>query len=126
MSIFKTGRLCVKLAGRDAGKQCVVVEDLGKGYVVVDGMTRRKKVNVKHLEPLERIIEIKNKASHADVVAAFEKMGLKMIEKKPRKAAEKPKQHKARKETPKVMSAKSKKPAKKESSPAKAEGSSSE
>jgi ribosomal protein L14E/L6E/L27E len=34
--MFKVGTVCVKIAGRDAGKSCVVVEELDKGMVLVD------------------------------------------------------------------------------------------
>ena len=54
MSIFEVGRLCVKLAGRDSGKKCVVVEKVDQQYVLVDGATRRKKVNIRHFEPLDQ------------------------------------------------------------------------
>ena len=74
MSIFEVGRVCMKIAGRDAGRTCVVVEDLGKGYVVVDGDVRRKKVNVRHLEPLDNTVELKAKADHSAVAKAFEKL----------------------------------------------------
>ena len=46
MSIFEVGRICVKLAGRDAGSKCVIVEELDNHYVLVDGDVRRKKVNI--------------------------------------------------------------------------------
>ncbi len=49
MSIFSVGRMCVKIAGRDAGRKCVVVEQLDDVFVLVDGNVRRKKVNVKQL-----------------------------------------------------------------------------
>ena len=94
MSLFEVGRLCVKIAGRDAGRTCVVVEELDHGYVVVDGATRRKKVNVLHLEPLADIVKLKAKASHDEVKKAFEKLGLPVRETKPKKAAPRSKKHK--------------------------------
>ena len=100
MSIFEVGRLCVKIAGRDAGRTCVVVEAVGNGYVIVDGDVRRKKVNIKHLEPLEKTVSVKSKASSADVKKAFEKEGLSVWETKAKKAAERPRKHKAKKEAP--------------------------
>lgn len=100
MSIFEVGRLCVKIAGRDAGRTCVVVEAMGNGYVVVDGDVRRKKVNVRHLEPLDRTVELKAKADHVVVTKAFEKLGLSVWETKAKKAAERPKRMKAAKQAP--------------------------
>ena len=94
MSIFEVGRVCLKIAGRDAGRTCVVVEELGKGYVLVDGDVRRKKVNTFHLEPLEKTIDLKAKAAHAEVKKAFEKLGLPVWETKAKKAAPRPRKQK--------------------------------
>ncbi|HLD80077.1 MAG TPA: 50S ribosomal protein L14e [Candidatus Nanoarchaeia archaeon] len=118
--IFEVGRLCVKIAGRDAGRTCVVVEAMSNGYVVVDGDVRRKKVNVKHLEPLDKTVSVKSKASSADVKKAFEKEGLSVWETTPKKFAERPKKMKAKKAAPVVEKAKPKK-AKAEKAEAKAE-----
>ena len=103
----------MKIAGRDAGRTCVVVEAVGNGYVVVDGDVRRKKVNVRHLEPMDKTVDLKVKASHADVKKAFEKAGLSVWETKAKKAAERPKKMKAAKEAAVEQKAKPKK-AKKE------------
>ena len=112
MSVFEVGRLCVKLAGRDAGQKCVVVEKFDNTYVLIDGATRRKKVNVKHLEPLSETVEIKDKASHDDVRAAFQKLGLPTWDKKSKKPTERQKKQKKQKEK-KVTKKESKKEEKK-------------
>jgi large subunit ribosomal protein L14e len=98
--IFEIGRLCMKLAGRDAGKQCVVVEVVDPNYVIIDGETRRKKVNVKHLEPLNEIFEIQSGAGHADVAKVFEKLGVKVWNTKKKESKERPKKLKTKKERP--------------------------
>lgn len=84
MSLFEVGRICVKIAGRDAGRKCTVVEQLDNTYVLIDGNTRRKKVNIKHLDPLGQIIPLKKGASHEDVKKEFENIGLKAWETKAR------------------------------------------
>jgi len=89
--MIETGRLCVKLAGRDAGKKCVIVEILDKNFVMIDGNVRRRKCNKTHVMPLNEKIDIKNKASHSDVAAAFKKLKLEVWETKPKKAKERPK-----------------------------------
>jgi len=86
MALFEVGRLCVKLAGRDSGKKCVVVDVVDNVYVLVDGETRRKKVNTRHLEPLDEVIEIKAGASHEEVKKALSKKGLEVRESKPKQA----------------------------------------
>jgi len=80
--MLEIGRVCVKLAGRDAGKTAVIVDVLSEPFVLIDGEVRRRKCNIKHLEPLERTIEIKKNASHADVLKA---LGLKEAKKKVQK-----------------------------------------
>ena len=96
--IFTVGRLCVKLAGRDAGKKCVIVEIIDSNYVIVDGATRRKKVNVKHLEPLAEIIDFKEKAAHAEVEKAFAKLNWPVWSSKKREASPKPRKVRVKKE----------------------------
>ena len=124
MSLFEVGRLCVKIAGRDAGRTCVVVEELGHSYVMVDGATRRKKVNVLHLEPLADMVKLKANASHDEVKKAFEKLGLPVWETKPKKAAARPKKQKKQKVKAEVKeekkAAKPKKEAKAEEAPVEA------
>ncbi len=57
--MFDIGRICVKIAGRDAGRTCVIIDVLEDGYVLVDGQTRRRKCNVRHLEPTKTTVELK-------------------------------------------------------------------
>lgn len=69
------GRICVKIAGRDAGKNCVVVDIIDENYVLVDGETRRRKCNILHLEPLDKTADLAKGASHAEVTKVFEALG---------------------------------------------------
>src|SRR3989338_2459104 len=94
MSLFEPGRLCVKLAGRDAGRKCVVVEAVDAQFVMVDGDVRRKKVNMKHLEPLDQIIKIKSMASHETVKKEFEALGLPVWDTNSKKVADRVKRQK--------------------------------
>ncbi|HLC72058.1 MAG TPA: 50S ribosomal protein L14e [Candidatus Nanoarchaeia archaeon] len=73
------GRLYVKIAGREAGKFCTVVDTIENQFVMIDGQVRRKKCNLMHLEPLEKTVDLKKGASHTDVVKAFEKLGIKIV-----------------------------------------------
>lgn len=89
---FDIGRLCVKIAGRDAGKTCVVVDVLSKSMVMVDGSTRRKKCNTLHLEPLDQVVQLKKNASHQEVEAELKKLDVAIRTTKPKKAGAKPTQ----------------------------------
>ncbi|HLC52518.1 MAG TPA: hypothetical protein VJI98_04710 [Candidatus Nanoarchaeia archaeon] len=100
MSLFKVGRLCMKLAGRDAGQKCVVVETLDDAYVIIDGSTRRRKVNIKHLEPLNQILSLKNKASHTEVETIFKELNLPVFNTKKKESKERPRTQKIKKEAP--------------------------
>src|SRR3990167_5018605 len=88
--MIEIGRLCVKLAGRDAGLKCVVVDILDDKFVLIDGETRRRKCNILHLEPLKDVIKIKKKASHEEIKKEFEKLGSKVWETKPKQKTERP------------------------------------
>ena len=70
------GQVCVKIAGRDAGRVCVIVEDLGKGLVLIEGGVRRRKCNLKHLEFLDDVVKVKKGASHVEVVKALKRFGV--------------------------------------------------
>jgi len=98
--MIEVGRLCIKLAGRDAGLKCAVVEVLDKNFVMIDGEARRRKCNIIHLEPLDEVVKIKAKASHADVVSEFKKLGIEIREKKPKKAEKRPRKTRKKKEKP--------------------------
>ena len=95
--MFEVGRLCIKIAGRDAGLKCVVVESLDENFVMIDGQTRRRKCNIKHLEPLKEVIKLKSKASHNNVVSEFKKLKIELKETKPKKATVRPKKLKKEK-----------------------------
>jgi large subunit ribosomal protein L14e len=66
--MFEVGKKVLKIAGRDAGKVAVIVEIIDDNYVLIDGETRRRKCNIRHLEPLKDSVDIKAKASHSDVL----------------------------------------------------------
>ena len=109
--MIEVGRLCVKIAGRDAGKKCVIVEILDDRFVMIDGETRRRKCNMLHLEALDDKIDVKKGASHADVAAAFKKLGLETRETKPK--AKKVRPRKLRRSKLATKPAEEKKPAEK-------------
>ncbi|MGV8172177.1 MAG: 50S ribosomal protein L14e [Candidatus Woesearchaeota archaeon] len=89
--MFDIGRICVKIAGRDAGQKCVIVEVLDDKYVIIDGMTRRRKCNKMHLEPLNQKVDLVAKASHEDVARAFKTLDLDVLTTKPKQKSDKPK-----------------------------------
>ena len=77
--MIEVGRLCVKIAGRDAGRNCVIVEAVDDNFVIVDGQMRRKRCNINHLEPLQHRLPIASGASHEEVVRALEAVGIDVV-----------------------------------------------
>lgn len=78
MSAIEVGRVCVKTVGRDARKNCVVVDILDKNFVLVTGPealtgVRRRRVNIKHLEPTTEQVKVKRAATDEEVMAALGK-----------------------------------------------------
>ena len=98
--MIEIGRLCVKIAGRDAGKKGVIVDILDDKYVLIDGETRRRKVNIQHIEPLNQVIKIGKNASHEEVAKALDELGIKARVTKPKPATQKPK---AKRKTPEQL-----------------------
>jgi len=63
MPAIDIGRICVKLSGREAGKKCIVVDVVDKNFVLITGPkqlngVKRRRVNVSHIEPTERKVNI--------------------------------------------------------------------
>lgn len=98
MKMIEIGRICVKLAGRDAGREAVIVDILDDKYVLVDGNVRRRKCNILHLEPTERKADIKKNASHEDVKEEFSKLKLPVWEAKAKEKGERPRKVRGKKE----------------------------
>jgi large subunit ribosomal protein L14e len=79
--MFDVGRICVKTAGRETGKFCVIVDVLEKGFVMVTGPravtnVKRRKCNIDHLEPTPQVIKLGKNASDDDVISAYKKDGM--------------------------------------------------
>lgn len=92
--MMEIGRVCVKIAGRDARKTCVVIDILDDTYVLIDGQTRRRKCNMLHLEPTQTVLELKKNADHETIIASLESIGI-TVDKK-----EKAKEKKEKKSKP--------------------------
>ena len=88
--MIEVGRVCIKLAGRDASKKCVIVDILDNKFVLIDGETRRRKCNILHLEPLEQVVKIKKNASHEEVSTAIKEIGLEARVSKPKPKTQRP------------------------------------
>ncbi len=81
MPAIEIGRICVKIAGREAGRKCVIVDIIDENYVLITGPksisgVKRRRCNINHLEPLDKKIDIPKGASDEEVIKALEQAGL--------------------------------------------------
>ena len=76
--VLDVGRVCMKIAGRDSNKIAVVIKKLDDNHVLIEGNVRRKKCNVKHLEPLNKILKIKEEETGDKIRELLEKEGFKI------------------------------------------------
>ena len=83
------GDVAVKIAGRDAGQLCVIVDINDAKSVMIEGNTRRRKCNPNHLEFLGKQVKIKKNATRDEVLKALKETGLEFKEVKKVKSKEK-------------------------------------
>ncbi len=80
MPAIEVGRLAVILAGRRAGQKVVVVDVVDRNFVLVTSAglnkVRRRRMNVKHLEPLPEKVDIERGADDDAVKAVLESAGI--------------------------------------------------
>ncbi len=122
--MIEVGRLCLKIAGRESGRYCVVVKKMDENFVMVTGpmeltSVKRRRCNIDHLEPVMETLNIKSDAPDSEILKAYQranlitKLGLgprkakaakvekKPVEKKAEPRKEKPPEGKAEKREPK-------------------------
>ena len=78
---IEVGRVCVKIAGRETGRRCVVVDVVDKNFVVVTGPVKvsgvkRRRANIGHVEPMEMKVKIGKGVDDNEVVEALKVAGL--------------------------------------------------
>ena len=79
--IEEIGRIAVKVAGREAGRKCVIVDVVDKNFVLVTGPkqltgVRRRRSNIAHLAFTPHKIKIERNVSDEEVMKALEEAGL--------------------------------------------------
>lgn len=80
MPAIEVGRVCVKVAGRESGRKCVIVDVMDKSFVLVTGPkkitgVKRRRVNINHVAPTEDTVQIKRGASDEEVTQMLEADG---------------------------------------------------
>ncbi|MBS7626894.1 50S ribosomal protein L14e [Candidatus Bathyarchaeota archaeon] len=80
MSMIEVGAICVKTYGREKGRRCVVVDTIDKNFVLVTGPpeltgVKRRRANIKHLEPTGEKIDVKKGSSDQEVTQILQRKG---------------------------------------------------
>lgn len=75
---IEVGRICAKIAGREAGKKCVIVDVIDKNFLLITGPkqvnnVKRRRVNIGHVEPTERKVNIRRGESDEEIMKALDK-----------------------------------------------------
>lgn len=75
------GRVCIKLAGREASRKCVIVGVVDKNFVIVTGPkpltgVKRRRTNICHLAFTPYKLNIDEKASDEEIIKTIEEAGL--------------------------------------------------
>ncbi|MGC9072342.1 MAG: 50S ribosomal protein L14e [Acidilobus sp.] len=81
MPAIEVGRVCYKVRGREAGRKCVIVDIVDESTVLITGPkqltgVKRRRANVKHIVPLDKLVKIEKGASDEDVLKAIHEAGL--------------------------------------------------
>ncbi len=96
--MIKVGRVCVKIAGREAGRLCVIVDVVNDKFVIIDGDVKRRKCNISHLDFVPVLVDIKKNASRDEVREALKKAGFKLRPEKKKKEEKKETKKKEKKQ----------------------------
>ena len=81
MATLNVGQVCMKTAGREAGKYCVIIKKMDDNFVFVTGPreltgVKRRRCNIDHLEPVSHFLKIKENASDKEIIKAYETAGI--------------------------------------------------
>ena len=78
LAAVEVGRVYVKIAGREAGRRCVVVDVIDRNFVLVTGPVkvngvRRRRTNIGHIEPTSLKVKITKGAGDEEIIEALKK-----------------------------------------------------
>jgi len=80
----EVGRICVKITGREAGKKCIIVDVIDKNFLLITGpkqvnSVKRRRVNVSHVEPTEKKVNMSRGESDEEIVKALDEETLNFL-----------------------------------------------
>ena len=78
MAIIEVGRICIKTHGRENGKKCIIADVIDRNFVLITGPKeitgiRRRRTNVKHIEPTSVVIKIKKGVEDKQIIEELKK-----------------------------------------------------
>lgn len=84
MPAIEVGRICVKIAGREAGKKCIIVDVIDKNFLLTTGPeqvngVKRRRVNMSHVEPTEKKVDIRRGESDEEIMKALDEETLNFL-----------------------------------------------
>lgn len=84
MPAVEVGRICVKIAGREAGKKCIVVDIIDKNFLLITGPkkvngVKRRRVNISHVEPTEKKVNIRRGESDEEIMKILDEETLNFL-----------------------------------------------
>ncbi len=84
MPAVEVGRICVKITGREAGKKCIIVDVIDKNFLLITGPkkvngVKRRRVNLSHVEPTKKKINIGRGESDKEIVKALDEETLNLL-----------------------------------------------
>jgi len=80
MTAIEIGRICVKIAGRELGRKCVIVDIIDQNNVLLTGPkelngVKRRRASIRHIEPTTEHIDIEREAGDEAVLQALKAAG---------------------------------------------------
>ena len=84
MPAIEVGRVCVKIAGREAGRKCVIVDVIDRNFVLITGPqkvtgVKRRRANINHIEPTEKRVDIKRGNSDEEIMGVLDEETLNFL-----------------------------------------------
>jgi large subunit ribosomal protein L14e len=81
MPAIEIGRICVKTAGREVGRKCVIMDIIDPNTVEITGPkelngVKRRRASIRHIEPTTEKIEIGRGSDDEAVLQAIEAAGM--------------------------------------------------
>jgi large subunit ribosomal protein L14e len=82
LTAIDIGRICIKIAGRESGKKCIIVDIIDDNFALITGplnltKVKRRRVNIDHIEPTNSKININRGATDDEIIEALTQSGMK-------------------------------------------------